>query len=100
MGAEWFYETGEGESAKAVFDEIVAQALYDHGHAGYSGTIAEKSEFKMVSLPEGVTPEHEDLEEVAYEIPEEEYTRDGKWGPAGCFDLGDGKYAFFGYASS
>ena len=22
------------------------------------------------------------------------------WGPAGCFDLGGGKYAFFGWASS
>ena len=103
MGAEWFYETGYGASAKEVFDALVKDARYEHGHGGYSGTIADKTEFKTVPLPpswvEGV-PTGDDVEEAAWEIPEEAYSKKGKWGAAGCFNLGGGKYSFFGFAAS
>jgi hypothetical protein len=51
MGAETFEERGEGKSAQEVFDKLVEEAAYDHGHGGYTGTIAEKSEFVVISAP-------------------------------------------------
>ena len=48
MGAELCAEildgTLSGDKVRIAFDQIVAHALYDHGHAGYSGTFAEVTE--------------------------------------------------------
>ena len=41
MGADTFFDEGHGKSAKLAFDAAVAQAEWDYGHAGYTGTIAE-----------------------------------------------------------
>ena len=45
MGAELCMQSIKGdlteEQVRIEFDKIVAQALWDHGHAGYSGTFAE-----------------------------------------------------------
>lgn len=96
MGAESFTNRAKGTSAAKAFDAVVQQALYDHGHAGYSGSIAEKSEFVMILLPEG-----RKAQEYAEELINKGDERvDDKWGPAGCIDLGDGSYLFFGWASS
>jgi len=51
MGADTFVERGKGKSAKEVFNKLVEQAAYDHGHGGYTGTIAEKSEYTFISAP-------------------------------------------------
>lgn len=100
MGAAWFLEIGKGLTAKEVFNTLKEQALYDHGHGGYTGSIAEKSSFKVVPIPEGMNPRGGRFESEATAFLENNPELDDKWGPAVCFDLGDGEYAFFGWASS
>lgn len=96
MGAETFTVKSNGKTAKEAFNNAVEEAQYDYGHAGYTGTIAEKSNFVMFTLPEG-----KDAEEYAEEVIEKGDKRiNDKWGPAGCIDCGDELYLFFGWASS
>lgn len=96
MGADTFMCSGTGATAKEAFDSAVEQAYYDHGHAGYTGTIAEKGSFTEITLPEGRDPE-----EYADELIDKADSRiDDKWGPAGCFKIGECEYFFFGWASS
>lgn len=101
MGADTFSNRVKGNSAKEAFHTAVEQARYDYGHAGYTGTIAEKDSFVMLQ----VSPEKlEELKNAAwfdYSGDDALWEKVGnKWGPAGCIDLGDGKYLFFGWASS
>ncbi len=96
MGAEVFMTRYTGKSAKEAFHNCVESALYDYGHAGYTGTIAEKDSYVIIELPEGKEPEN-----YADELIDECDPRiDDKWGPAGCIDCGSGEYLFFGWASS
>lgn len=100
MGAATFSERSAGKTAQEAFNVAVEQAQWDFGHAGYTGTIAEKSEF-IVLKP---TPERlAEIKAASWfdyngEDPLWEQV-DDKWGPAGCIDLGDGEYLFFGWAS-
>jgi len=96
MGAEAFTVTASGKTAKAAFKAAQSQALYDHGHSGYTGSIAEKSEFVMIPAPPGAGA----LEYAEKLIDDSDERIVDKWGPAGCIDLGDGKWLFFGWASS
>ena len=95
MGATTFCNRQAGSTAQQAFKAAREEALYDHGHSGYSGTIAEKSKFVMISVPEG-----EIAMNYAWKLIDEGDARvDDKWGPAGCIDEGDGNYLFFGWAS-
>jgi hypothetical protein len=96
MGAETFTTRAKGKTAKEAFNAAREEAQYEYGHGGYTGTIAEKSEFVMIPLPAG-----KKAEEYADELIEADDQRiTSKWGPAGCFDLGNGTFLFFGWASS
>ena len=98
MGGCDFITIETGESAVRALWNAVEQAEYDHGHSGYTGTIAEKGEFVMID-----EEEHEEEEARAKAekmIHEGDERIDDKWGPAGCFKLKDGRYMFFGWASS
>lgn len=44
MGAEEFRSDSRGATRREAFTTAREQAFYDHGHAGYTGTIAEKSD--------------------------------------------------------
>lgn len=96
MGAETFYTTAPGKSANEAFQAAREKAQYDHGHSGYTGSIAEKSSFVVIAVPEGQKP----LEFAEKLIDDGDERIDDKWGPAGCIDLGVGRYLFFGWASS
>ena len=96
MGACDFQCKAKGASAKEAFQNARARAQYENGHGGYTGTIAEKHEFKMIPLPQGADPYVESSRMIDAGDPR----IDDKWGPAGCFDLGNGEYLFFGWASS
>ncbi len=116
MGADAFKNTGKGQTAKAVFAKLVSDAQYDYGHAGYTGTIAEKDDFEEFAPPANVPPKT--FIEWATEYPPTTPTwpnwtaadqkvldkarriADDKWGPAACVKTGDGEWTFFGYASS
>jgi len=96
MGADPFIVGARGETVKAAFDRAVEDALYEHGHSGYTGSIAEKDSYVEIELPEGAEPELE----ANRLIDEDDERISDKWGPAGCFALGDDRYVFFGWASS
>ncbi len=95
MGGTTFSTRAKGKTADAAFKSAQEQARYDHGHSGYTGTIAEKPSFVMIKLPAGLTPDA-----YANQLIDAGDARiDDKWGPAGCFDLGNGEFYFFGWAS-
>jgi hypothetical protein len=96
MGADPFITSAIGDTAKAAFDKAVENALYEYGHGGYTGTIADKDCFSEIELPEGVDP----VAEADRMIDTDDERVSDKWGPAGAFSLGDGRYLFFGWAPS
>ena len=56
MGAEQFWHEANGKDAQEAFNNAIEKALYDYGHRGYSGTIAEKESFTEIEVPEGKIP--------------------------------------------
>ena len=95
MGADVFMTTAKGSDARNAFISAVREAQYECGHGGYTGTIAEKHDFTVISLKEGYEPRvyaNKHIDDCDSRI-------NNKWGPAGCFDLGGGRYFFFGWAS-
>ena len=96
MGACDFMVESNGDGPQKAFNNAVDDALYDYGHNGYTGSIAEKSSFVMIDLPKGEDP-------FAYArdlIDNSDDRIDDKWGPAGCIHVKDNTYLFFGWASS
>lgn len=103
MGGEQFSNKASAPTAQKAFASLVEKARYDHGHAGYTGTIAEKHEFQMEHPRAGESP----ADCVKRCQADESHFSDDKWGPAACVDLGpDPKnpahhvFIFFGWASS
>lgn len=96
MGACDFFTKAEGNDAKEAFMNAREEAAWESGHGGYTGTIAEKRDFVMVSVPEGKSP----MDYVNRMMDNNDPRINDKWGPAGCVKLQEGKYLFFGWASS
>jgi hypothetical protein len=96
MGACTFTTSATGATPREAFNEAVQRALYDYGHAGYTGTLAEKCDFVHIPLPEGKDP-HKYANEL---IDASDPRINDKWGPAGCLPLSGNKWLFFGWASS
>jgi hypothetical protein len=96
MGATTFgVRVIRAQTAQAAFKAARQSAQYERGHGGYTGTIAEKTDFIMVMCPVGTDPI-----DYANELIENRDRRiDDKWGPAGCIACGPGEYYFFGWAS-
>ncbi len=98
MGADTFQQEKSGTDIRNAFHNAVESAAYDHGHAGYSGTIAEKQEFTEIDLPEGQDPYG-----FSQKLIDDGDPRiDDKWGPAGAVKVPDkdNTWLFFGWASS
>jgi hypothetical protein len=139
MGAEQFFQVESGKNAREAFNRAVEQACWEHGHGGYSGTLAEKHSFVEIRVPKEMDPAlfanmveaywpgqaksswcpegepescggsyNQKLNQAFTELSDtdknavrEAYQAvQDKWGPAGCVDLGDGRFAFLGWASS
>lgn len=102
MGAAVFFNTGVAPTAHEAFQRLRDEALYEYGHRGYTGTIAEKQNFKMITCPNDKNPV-----DYANELIDSGDSRvDDKCGPAGCINLGpladdpsNQKFLFFGWAS-
>lgn len=95
MGATTFFTKVKGKTAREAFSIAKEQAYYEHGHSGYTGTIAEKSSFVMIAPPDGINPEN-----YADDLMDNDDDRiNDKWGPAGCIKLEGNEYLFFGWAS-
>ena len=102
------------KDANEAFVKLVKDAQYYHGHGGYTGTIAEKGSFVMITPPPRKNPY-----KFAYELIDNgDHRVNDKWGPAGCIELkgkwlkelreknnlkgkrGIKAFLFFGWASS
>lgn len=98
MGACDFIQSGRGKTAQEAFSKAVQHAQYMSGHGGYTGTIAEKREFVMVTSD---TLDERDAVTLAQKLLDEDDHRiTDKWGPAGCIRMGEDHWLFFGWASS
>ena len=96
MGAEIFYHTVSGSTVEEAFNNAVKEACYDHGHGGYTGTIAEKDSYVVIKCPKGREP----TEYADTLINNGDERIDDKWGPAGAIKVKDNYWLFFGWASS
>lgn len=95
MGATTFSVSAKGKTAQEAFDKAVASAKRSYGHDGYTGSIAEKRSFAMITPPKG-----EDAIAYANKLMDDDDPRiSDKWGPAGCIKLDPTTFLFFGWAS-
>lgn len=91
MGAETFMTTAFGQTVDEAFRSAVEDAEYRHGKAGYTGTIAEKSSFKVI--PDS---EHKGKQKRKYArqlINDGDKRIQSKIGPAGAINLSGTKAA-------
>ena len=101
MGAQSFVTSHYGDTAREAFKAGRDNALYENGHNGYTGSLAEKHDFVVLPKLEGKTPQ-----ESAWQYIDDCDPRiDDKWGPAGCIESFDEQYklkqwVFFGWASA
>jgi len=85
MGAETFITKKKGiyKNAREAFLEAVEDAQYEHGHGGYTGTIAEKNSYRIIDVPG-----RKDILEFIHEcLDKGDGFWDDKWGPAACIEL-------------
>lgn len=95
MGANSFYTISKAETPTMAFNLAVHEAKHESGCCGYTGTIAEKTSFKSVSVPTGVDPRA--FADSCME--DDNHFCQDKWGPAACVQIEPGTFMFFGYAS-
>jgi hypothetical protein len=86
----------KGKTPKEAFKVAKEEAQYLYGHGGYTGTIAEKDGFVMIEGFDGSSDPTQFIDNAIETNPNIQ----DKWGPAGCVEVVDGLYAFFGWASS
>ncbi|MDX3165898.1 hypothetical protein PV516_19110 [Streptomyces scabiei] len=84
MGAEYFSAYQDGTDVEQAFNDAVEHAEYEDGHGGYTGTIAEKDEYKVVTK----TPMPlKEAEELAAKLAESDDDLADKHGPAGAIPV-------------
>jgi hypothetical protein len=85
MGATTFEDYAWGRTPQEAYNAAVAEAIFNHGHEPYSGTIKEKDGFIMIEVPKAFKNKPE---EYAYKLMNDDDRRiEDKWGPAGCILL-------------
>jgi hypothetical protein len=97
---------GQVRDVTTAFNYAQSRARYFHGHGGYTGTIAEKDAYGVIS-DEGI-PYLKATKMVTTLIEDNDPRIDDKWGPAGAIRIKqrqsknhkrmDG-WLFFGWAS-
>ena len=86
-----------GKTPQEAFTAARERAQHEHGHGGYTGTIAEKRSFRVLTAPAGTV----NVCDWAQGLLDTGDPRlDDKWGPAGCVACGVQQWLFFGIASS
>ena len=85
MGAEAFTTYAEGADVAAAFRAAVEQAQYDYGHAGYTGSVAEKDEYIVIDSPPLSENDAEALADKLIRDNDERIC--DKWGPAGAIPV-------------
>lgn len=107
MGAEQFVTFASGKRMDVAFRRAVKQAEYDHGHEGYTGTIAEKEEVRVFETHDAKNPMPlKDADELAWDTIQNDkppYVVPNKWDEALAIRVKDEEHdgwIFFGWASS
>ena len=123
MGADQYMNAGKGKTADIAFKKVTENARHNHGHGGYSGTIAEKHSIVEFPRPKGmrratVLKAVRDLGRMQYDgdgnmqtaSVQAKYPKldiawmsevyEDKWGPSLAIELAKGEYLFAGWASS
>ena len=123
MGASEYKNVGKGKTAQVAFDKVAENARHNHGHSGYSGTIAEKYSMVEFPRPKGmrratVIQLIRDLSRIGFDddgnpmtdAVQAKYPKlrigamsevyEDKWGPSLAIELSKGEYLFAGFASS
>lgn len=123
MGAELFRTRAAGDTLAAAFAAAVDQARYEHGHGGYTGTIAEKNDVVEAAVPAGVDAPTfaamvysaldylegwQEVHEARADLPaavvaavkRAAVAGDDKWGPAVAIPLAPGRWSIMGWASA
>jgi hypothetical protein len=108
VGASTFQTYRDGTDVHAAFRDAVEQAGWEHGRGGYTGTIAEKTEFVIITRE---SMNYDDASRLAGDLLHGDDPRVADtWGPAGAIPVRqatspvgqhdpDG-WLFFGWASS
>ncbi|MGW1053565.1 hypothetical protein [Streptomyces sp. NPDC002521] len=101
MGAVEFFTTATGPNLKAALNTAREEAQWEHGHGGYTGTIAEKYEVSLFDEPR--RSESDALARAEELVRVGDPRIDDKWGPAGALAIttasGDEGWLFFGFAT-
>jgi hypothetical protein len=89
LGGTTFHTCADGTDVASAFRDAVEQAQYDFGHAGYTGTIAEKHDYVVIE-PTPITEQA--AADLAQRLIRECDDRiDDKWGPAGAIAIAGGE---------
>lgn len=89
MGATTFTEFWEGTSAEKAFRKAVDESKHEYGHGGYTGTIAEKGDFTIITRDVMSLPAAEALASKMFN--EDDPRINDKWGPAGAIPVFTGR---------
>lgn len=96
MSAKSFQTIGIGDSAGDAFDAAVSAAKAQHGAEGFTGSIAEKTYFTVITAPPGINPH-----EFANKLFEEDDPRVGTAdGPCGAIKINKTSWLFVGWANA
>lgn len=57
MGADHFTDIATGKTVSDAFNKARRDAAYEYGHGGYTGSIAEKGDYSLITVPKGTTAE-------------------------------------------
>jgi len=118
MGATNYVTVSKGKTANEAFSSAHEQAQWEHGHGGYTGTIAEKDSFVEFPRPKGTRKDtvmkivdamttYWDEKKMAklekkypkFAIRQMARVWDDKYGPSACVEVQPNTYVFFGMAS-
>ena len=122
MGASEYMNVGRGKTAQIAFDKVAENARHNHGHGGYSGTIAEKYSMVEFPRPKGMRAKTmvqavRDMSRIGFDDDgnaqtdkvQAKYPKlriaamfevyDDKTAPALAIELRKGEYLFAGWAS-
>jgi len=105
MGAQIFYSESKHKDIETAFRLARRSAQLEYGNGGYTGTIAEKYDYVVISAKPMLVS---DAEELAKELIWNDDPRvSDKWGAAGAIAIADpttpneiSGWLFFGVASS
>lgn len=89
MGGTTFDHYQDGTKVEHAFAEAVTQARHEHGHGGYSGTMAEKTDCVVITRTPMSSAEAYALAEKLTEADDPRIS--DKWGPAGAIPVITGK---------